>query len=224
MAFRRASRVAGLHFSRASRKNGDGQLDQIVVIAFGGEIIEDDVLVEVIVKLQMMFLCVGEQLETVRVNIFIAMRVVEHQKSAAAAQRDLFTVNIRQLRRMHIGVEFRVLIAVRGDRITRNRGADGVSAVKTERLTKSKMLAQSFGNRALIVRALVFGGDEIFIRRFFDDDLADRRAQPFFCFLNLFVDIALRPGQSERCVRRLSLFWTPKAESEPPASDDPCAP
>ena len=138
MAFRCASRVARLHFSRASRKNGDGQLDQIVVIAFGGEIIEDDVLVEVIVKLQMMFLCVGEQLETVRVNIFIAMRVVEHQKSAAAAQRDLFTVNIRQLRRMHIGVEFRVLIAVRGDRITRNRGADGVSAVKTERLTKSK--------------------------------------------------------------------------------------
>ena len=50
---------------------------------------------------------------------------------------------------MYIGIEFGILVAIRCDGIARDRGADRVGTVKSQRLAESKMLAQCFGDRTL---------------------------------------------------------------------------
>ena len=60
------------------------ELDQIVIVAFGGQIVQNDVLVETIAELQAVRPGIGEQLAAVGVDVFVAMRIVEHQKCAAA--------------------------------------------------------------------------------------------------------------------------------------------
>ena len=88
-----------------------------------------------------MLLGVSEQSAAVRMDIFVAVRVVKHQKGAAAAQRHLLAVDFGKLRRVNIGIELRILIAVFGDGIAGDRRADRVGAVKPQRLSVRKLFS-----------------------------------------------------------------------------------